>query len=331
MKKSLIALAALASIGTAYAQSTVNIGGTYNFGLQKTDSGAKSADFFDSKVNFSGTEDLGGGLKASFFTEMQMGGRQDITTKPAVTSSAVPSQAKKSGVWGRNATLALSGDFGTITGGRIESSNTHQNAQLAGASLSDGFDKAGLAGAVSNYNTIGYTTPELVPGLRASFSQLKALNSDFAPAAGTANAETTVNVLGASYARGPIAAGLAYKMVDAANAVKGKKTEAFATYDLVAVKLGAGFGKNSGALYSGEKATVILSAVAPLAANFTLGVDYAKRSLGGTSATADGKGYAVAANYMLSKRTKLNATVGKVEGSGLTGAQQYRVGLFHSF
>ncbi len=312
----------MAAVGAASAQSTVNIGGTYNFGLQKADTGAKSADFFDSKVNFSGTEDLGGGLKASFFTEMQLGGRANLAPTTVDT--------KSSRVWARNATLALSGDFGAVTGGRIESSNTHQNAQLAGASLNDGFDKAGLAGAVSNYNTIGYTTPELVPGLRASVSQLKSLDNAFAPAASAANTETTVNVLGASYASGPVAAGLAYKMVEVANATKGKKAELFATYDLGVAKIGAGFGKNSGAAYAGEKATVILSAVAPLAPNFTLGVDYAKRSAGGT-ALVDGKGYAVAANYMLSKRTKLNATVGKVEGSGLTGAQQYRVGLFHSF
>ncbi len=334
MKKSLIALAAVAAVGAASAQSTVNIGGTYNFGFQKADNGATKADFFDAKINFSGTEDLGGGLKASFFSDIQVGGRQDITTAPAApitgTTATVPNQAKATGVWARNATVSLAGDFGTVTGGRIESSNTHENAKLAGASLSDGFDKAGLAGAVSNFNTVGYTSPSF-GGIRVSVSQLKSLNSAFAPAATAANTETTVNVLGASYAAGPVAAGFAYKMVDLANTTKGKKTELFATYDLGVAKIGAGFSKNSGAAYAGEKATVILSAVAPVAPNFTVGVDYAKRDAGGTSAAKDGKGYAVAANYALSKRTKFNVTVGKLEGTGLVGESQYRAGIFHNF
>lgn len=337
MKKSLIALAAVAAVGAASAQS-VTLGGVYNFGFQKADSGATKADFFDSKINLSGSEDLGGGLKAGFNVEFQMGGRQDITTRASVSEDQVTgafsagNQAKATGVWGRNATVSLAGGFGTLTGGRVESTNTHENAKVAGASLNDGFDKSGLAGALTNFNTIGYTTPELAPGLRASVSQLKSLNADFAPAASVlVNAETTVNVLGASYASGPVVAGLAYKMVDAANLVKGKKTELFVTYDLGFAKLGAGLGKNSGQLYSGEKATVILSAVAPVVANLTLGVDYAKRSAGGASAAVTGTGYAVAANYALSKRTKFNATVGKIEGSGLVGEQQYRAGLFHTF
>ena len=82
MKKSLIALAAVATFGTAFAQSSVTIAGAYNFGFQKSDNGATKADFFDSKINLSGTEDLGGGLKASFNVEFQMGGRQDLTTLP---------------------------------------------------------------------------------------------------------------------------------------------------------------------------------------------------------------------------------------------------------
>jgi hypothetical protein len=222
----------------------------------------------------------------------------------------------------------LAGGFGTVTGGRVESSNLMQSAQLAGASLSDGFDKATLAGAVSNYNLVSYATPAF-NGFTASLSQAKALNSDFAPATGTANAEVTVNSIGFSYANGPLVAGYVNKSVDTAT-TDGKKNELFATYDLGVAKVGLGYGKNSGAKYAGEKATVIASVVAPVAANFTLGADYITRAAGGSS-TADSKGYAVAANYMLSKRTKINATVGKLTQNNVAGANQYRVGLFHSF
>jgi len=206
-----------------------------------------------------------------------------------------------------------------------------QSAQLAGASLSDGFDKGGLAGAVSNYNLVSYTSPAF-SGFTASLSQAKALNADFAPAATvTTNAEVKVTSIGLSYANGPLVAGYVNKTVDTAGTTAdGKKNELFATYDLGVAKVGLGYGKNSGARYTGEKATVIASAVVPMGA-FSIGADYAVRSAGGTSALVDGKGYAVAANYMLSKRTKINATVGKLEGTGLVGESQYRVGLFHSF
>ncbi len=326
----MFALAVLAASGASFAQSTVAIGGTYNFGFQRADNGATKADFFDAKINFSGKEDLGGGLTASFLSDVQVGGRQDITTKQAVSSNEVANQGKATGVWGRNATLSLSGAFGTVSGGRIESSNLNQSAQLAGASLSDGFDKAGLAGAVSNFNIVSYTLPAF-NGFTVGVSQLKSLNDKFAPANGTANAETTVGVISASYVNGPLVAGIARKAVDSANATTGTKLEMFATYDLGVAKFGLGYGNNSGAAYSGENATVIASVVAPISGALTLGADFASRNAGGASATADGQGYAIAANYMLSKRTKINATIGKLEGTGLTGNGQYRIGLFHNF
>ena len=333
----LAALAVMAASGAAFAQSTVTLGGTYNFGFQKADNGATKADFFDAKINLSGAEDLGGGLKASFSTEMQVGGRQDTSTAAAVAvvagaaAPAVANQSKAGGVWGRNATISLEGGFGTVTGGRLENNNLMQSAQLAGASLSDGFDKAGLAGVVSNYNLVSYTSPAF-SGFTASLSRAVALNADFAPAATvTPNLEVKVTSIGLSYVNGPLVAGFVNKTVDTAGTTAdGKKNELFATYDLGVAKVGLGYGKNSGARYAGEKATVIASAVMPMGP-FSVGADYAVRSAGGSSALVDGKGYAVAANYMLSKRTKVNATFGKLEGTGLLGESQYRVGLFHSF
>jgi hypothetical protein len=158
------------------------------------------------------------------------------------------------------------------------------------------------------------------------------LNADFAPAATvTPNLEVKVTSIGLSYVNGPLVAGFVNKTVDTAGTTAdGKKNELFATYDLGVAKVGLGYGKNSGARYAGEKATVIASAVMPMGP-FSVGADYAVRSAGGSSALVDGKGYAVAANYMLSKRTKVNATFGKLEGTGLLGESQYRVGLFHSF
>ncbi|HEY0837326.1 MAG TPA: porin, partial [Azospirillum sp.] len=75
MKKSLIALAVLAAAGAASAQSSVTLfgivdavvtvgRGTVADRTQLTDSGYNS-----SRLGFRGTEDLGGGMSASFWLE----------------------------------------------------------------------------------------------------------------------------------------------------------------------------------------------------------------------------------------------------------------------
>lgn len=72
MKKSLVALAVLASCGAAMAQSSVNLYGRFDTGIEKlpgistrVSSGAGSS----SRLGFRGVEDLGGGLQASFVLE----------------------------------------------------------------------------------------------------------------------------------------------------------------------------------------------------------------------------------------------------------------------
>jgi len=81
MKKSLIALAALAAVGAASAQSSVTLYGVVDigYGSHKTETRngtgvIKSSGVMDganagSRIGFRGTEDLGGGLKANFVVE----------------------------------------------------------------------------------------------------------------------------------------------------------------------------------------------------------------------------------------------------------------------
>ena len=74
MKKSLVALAALAVAGGAFAQSSVTLSGNIKAGVAQTKysgGGAGNGTGFSvadgsSRFIFGGTEDLGGGLKAIF-------------------------------------------------------------------------------------------------------------------------------------------------------------------------------------------------------------------------------------------------------------------------
>jgi predicted porin len=110
MKKSLIALAIMAAAGAASAQSSVTLfgivdvtianysvsGGAHNTIL--TNSGYNSA-----RLGFRGTEDLGGGLAASFWLE----------------GSLAPDNGNASGqTWQRRSTVSLSGGWGELRLGR---------------------------------------------------------------------------------------------------------------------------------------------------------------------------------------------------------------------
>lgn len=108
MKKSLIALAALAASGFAMAQSSVTLFGVVDTGVayvkgnDNSWTGLQNNGNATSRLGFRGTEDLGGGLKANFWLE----GAID----PDTGGSALNFQ--------RRSTVGVSGNFGELRLGR---------------------------------------------------------------------------------------------------------------------------------------------------------------------------------------------------------------------
>jgi len=120
MKKSLVALAALAVVGIASAQSSVTLFGVLDAGVSYSDSKTKlkdgssvkqsqwtqsSSGYNTSRLGFRGTEDLGGGLAASFWLESGLGN----DTGTAGSNGAL---------FNRRSTVSLSGNFGEVRIGR---------------------------------------------------------------------------------------------------------------------------------------------------------------------------------------------------------------------
>jgi predicted porin len=112
MKKPLLALAVLAAAGAAQAQVTVY--GNVATGIMNTDTGgttvtsANGADRYGSSIlGFKGSEDLGGGLKASFALEQSLN----------VADGKLDSKGNV-GFFDRKSYVELSGAFGTIQHGR---------------------------------------------------------------------------------------------------------------------------------------------------------------------------------------------------------------------
>jgi predicted porin len=177
MKKSLIALAALAAAGVASAQSSVTLFGivdaTWAHGsasggsskTQLTNSGYNS-----SRLGFRGTEDLGGGMSASFWLEA--GVNNDNGTGAATNTNNQASGAALGGLAGgqgltfnRRSTVSLAGGWGELRLGR------DYTPQFWNLTVFDPFGTNGV-GTTATYssiitgvtavrasNTIGYFLP----------------------------------------------------------------------------------------------------------------------------------------------------------------------------
>ena len=120
MKKSLVALAVLAATG-AFAQSTVTLSGTIKAGVASNNySGSATAPNNGSNIGvadgssrfaLSGSEDLGGGLRANFAIETRF--RADEAGGGAGTGASGQ-------VAGGNTFVGLSGGFGAVQIGRLD-------------------------------------------------------------------------------------------------------------------------------------------------------------------------------------------------------------------
>jgi predicted porin len=137
MKKSLIALAALASFaGVASAQSSVTLFGIVDAAVSYGHSNAGSvtkltnSGYNSSRLGFRGVEDLGGGMSASFWLEAALANddgqgsntsanNQPIGTFNPLTGANAPVRSGTQGLtFNRRSTVSLAGGWGEVRLGR---------------------------------------------------------------------------------------------------------------------------------------------------------------------------------------------------------------------
>ena len=142
MKKTLIAMAAVAVAGVASAQVTLS--GAMGFGFSDTSSGARTGGFTDGNVTFSASEDLGGGMSVS--------GSFTIDGKGSQGAPAMDGQS-----------LSLT----TATAGSLAMGEVNAAGDKLGvASLP--YSTETLFGTTAGYTYAQYTLPTIVDGLTAS-------------------------------------------------------------------------------------------------------------------------------------------------------------------
>jgi predicted porin len=288
-----------------------------------------------SRIGFKGSEDLGGGLQASF----QLEGKLSVDTGENANYDG--------GFFGRQSWVGLTGNFGTVQLGKTWTSfddvagsfNHADNTNLSVTS-------AAWGAFGNNYdnntaNQIKYTLP-LSNGLTASIGYSFGENKKGATTTAEGNkADNTVS-LGVKYAAGPLAVGYAYQTEDvnasgakgASDTVKDRFNLVGASFDLGSAKLVGSWSdmkstRSMGAetetsydtafttaalggtatewvnfVKANSKATRYQLGVAlPMgASNLYFGYADSSESRGGKK-IGDANGYVLAATYSLSKRT----------------------------
>ncbi len=360
MKKTLVAVAAMAAVTGAMANATIygNIDQAYTKSTTTVDSaqtkstvGMSSYQMGSSAIGVKGEEDLGGGLKASFLHEM---GVNTETNTSEIT---------------RQAYVGLSGNFGAVRIGKQYSAAFFNmlNADPFGATGGTGAlyvsnilvgNGAGADNPLRQDQAIQYELPTFAPGLRAVVTKVFAgtdttdgsgektgdsLGYGFVYASGPLTAGYTsdsitgqdiaaIASVDAVAAYGSVAAVTAVAGVDAAAGSKTKLTTMTLSYDLGMAKVSYGDAKimNSGA---GVKTTMYGIAI-PMGAATLM----ATQSSGTANALAGDtklKGMQYGANYALSKRTiayfHANNSTSTTIANVVTKVKGFGLGVHHSF
>jgi predicted porin len=370
MKKSLLALAVLGSFaGTASAQTSLSVygladaglvresGGPNNNGITKLTSGIQNG----SRLGFKGTEDLGRGLSAKFVLEAGINIDDGTTgqSTPAVPAGIprfTPRPSPTNRLFGRQAYVGLSGNWGNVTLGR-----QYTPHYLALGDI-DPF-AVGLAGNAANFiptilrmdNAIKYTTPTW-----------SGFTADLAYALGEVQGNNSARLqygLSVGYANGPLTAKVAYHRANGdlpeggfpsgppntAGVVNGIPLGETSKNWLVGAKWDFGVaaaslaidGNKGGGSLSSDTRDYLIGVSVPFGPATFLASFIKKNDRGDTG--ADAKQWALGLTYAVSKRTNfytsyghisndrdLTYTAGNATERG-TGDKQFNVGVRHLF
>lgn len=329
MKKTLIALAALAATG-AFAQSTVTISGTldpsvnvitkeYGNGTSNTQTAVNNNQQGTENFTLSGTEDLGGGLKAEFLYEL------DFVSK---TTTVAPTNGQTY--------AGLSGGFGSIKLGTPNSPTLTTQGNRSPFTTKTG-GRADLAGLVMfgkvvtrQAGSIVYATPSM-SGFSAALGYTPGTTAHTSPAIAEVAPQSD---LGLFYANGALSAGLSfYNKASTAAAGSEYLNTLNVKYNFGpgALYLGAHRHDNAGSVDVGYN----LGADFAVAKNTSVLFNYETLD-DQTSANNDSRMMSLGLKYTMSKRTSayarlVNQTVDNTTGTAVKSANATIVGLQHNF
>lgn len=321
MKKTLVALAVLGSFAaTASAQSSVTISGLVDLNVNKsigTDDNAVGQ-ASGSRLTFSGVEDLGGGLKASF--ELQH--RLDASTG----TQAFPNAFWRGGSW-----VGVSNEMGRVRLGRV--ANTvdatmggyspfgTDGVGSGGDSSSGGINRAFMNNAIAVDGSFAGVT------INFQYGESNDNNDpgDNNPAGASIDSPYA---LSATYAAGPLAMSVAYDNTGLSAGGGGTWTVLAGSYDLGVAKISGLYGTGDNNTNGNEHESMLIGVSVPMgSAQILASYNTLEDKTAGVDVT---KKISLGVRYSLSKRTRLYATVANddAKASEKTG---YEFGVRHTF
>jgi len=353
MKKTLIALAAMAAT-TAFAQSTVTLSGNVKAGLAQTkySGGAATAatgsatGLADGSSRFilSGSEDLGGGLRANFQVDTRFR-IDDNGGAPAASPLA-----------GGATFIGLSGGFGNLQIGKLDThyclgSDTHGVRATALQASSCGVlgyvngssGNAVIANASRSVNVTRYTSPNL-----SGLTFVGTYSTSYAGSEGAVGKTSGGNAtaLAAGYAKGPLTAGVSVwqakgeDQTATAARIGQKATTVAVNYNLGVATLGLTWDKsasraaaaNVAAFTDTERTATSFPVTVPLGAGTVL-FTYTKAGNTKTGSTTNANTGATLVSFgydhALSKRTTVGVSYAKLDNKSAAGYALYTQGALN--
>ena len=319
MKKTLIALAAVAAVGASYAQ--VSITGGVSVASQKSlDGKSKGLAFTDNTLYVGVTEDLGGGMKLS-------------------AAMVIENDTPRGTSWDRgDQSISLATPAYVLTFANTRSGGNQGAALVAPANLND--DQWASAVITREAIDVAVVTVPLSSAFSASYKYVEAKDATASGAAGLAAgysgshaAGTVTHVVGGKYSANGLTVVGQYNSTsfgDGLNAVltaagisRSTSTDLSVVYNAGVATIGFGYDSPRRGKADSDAAATLLGVSVPFGAA-TVGLNWGKRDAASFMQ--------VAAQYDLSKRTNVNLSLGNDTQSGTSGTNdQYRLSLNHSF
>ena len=338
MKKSLVALAALAVVGAASAQSSVTLFGVVdaNVGSYRTaDNGSatkmNTSGLSSSRLGFRGVEDLGGGMSAGFWLEAGLNPDAGIGQNSTTNNQAAVVAAPSGLVFNRRSTVSLMGNFGEVRLGRdytpsfwnttvfdpfgtlgVAQSSNLNGAGFGGAATNNVAAASGVAARVSNSVAYQYNQgagPVGNTGLYGS-AQIglgeKASNT-------TNNKDGSYIGFRIGYQQGPLNVAVATGKIKAADVGDYTQTNLGVSYDLGVANLIGAYNRNNSGVSGTRYNTYMIGATIPMGQGY-IPVSYNRTTINNAAGSKAGQ-FGIGYVYNLSKRTAVYTTFAQINNS----------------
>jgi len=322
MKKTLVALAAVAVTGGAFAQATMTGAIAFGYESDTTSAGATTSGMGmdDAEINFAIAEDIEGLGKLSAGLGFGSGGNGDAAT-------GNDSTIKLTTASGMSVTMGTTKGASYLTQG-LASAGTAYQWNLSGK----------LFSARTKNDAVSVKIP-VAEGTSISVAHSEAAVSSYWTGTGAAGngTEQRYNTISLDWASGALAVNAGYRSYDngvaSSESSSNTRNRASVSYDLGVAKIGAGIEATT-YMYGNTKTDSLVSVNVPLNSALNVGAQFGQSAKAGSATGSNNvtyNGNLLVANYTLSKRTYLVANYYQYQAGGSQDASGYGVFLYNTF